>query len=58
MIEYARNFAFNLYDTNSDGYIDTIDLFSTLKDFKNNETTLAQAVYRDINDIQKYLVRN
>jgi Ca2+-binding EF-hand superfamily protein len=57
MIACARRFAFNLYDTNSDGYIDSIDLFSTLKDFKNNEATLAQAVYRDINDIQQKLLK-
>jgi Ca2+-binding EF-hand superfamily protein len=32
MIEKARRFAFNVYDINCDGYVDTIDLFSFIKD--------------------------
>ena len=51
MIEKARRFAFSVYDINCDGYVDTIDMFSFIKDQKHNEKMLSQAAYRDIIDI-------
>jgi len=35
---------------NCDGYIEETDLFSFMKDVKNEET-LSHAAYRDINDM-------
>lgn len=51
LLEVAQKFAFLVFDSNGDEAIDTIDLFSFIKDFKQ-EGTLARAGYRDVTDIQ------
>jgi len=48
--KYAKHFAFNLFDMNCDGYLDQTDLFSILKDVKNEEN-FEKALYEDIRDI-------
>lgn len=54
MIENAQQFSFQVYDMNSDNYIDQTDLFSFMKD-QSNENVLVQACYRDLNDIQYWI---
>jgi hypothetical protein len=50
LLEVAQKFAFLIFDSNNDEAIDTIDLFSFIKDLKQ-ESTLARAGYRDVTDI-------
>jgi len=49
LVEQAREITFNCLDLNQDSCVDYIDLFSFLKDVKN-EDTLKNAAYRDVND--------
>lgn len=39
---------------NQDGFIDHTDLFSFMRDVKN-EDTLVMAAYRDLNDLQAWI---
>lgn len=51
----AKQFTFNIYDMNCDGYLDQADLFSFLKDVKKESTTFEQAAFDDIRCINAYL---
>jgi Ca2+-binding EF-hand superfamily protein len=50
LCDSAKQFAFNLYDMNFDGFIESNDLFSFIKDV-NSDEVLYQACYQDIQDI-------
>ena len=54
IVKYAKHFAFNLYDMNCDGYLDQTDLFSIMRDVKNEEN-FETALYEDIRDINTML---
>lgn len=54
MIENARRIAFLFYDLNVDSNVDANDLFTLLRELKN-ERTLVSSAYNDINDMQAWL---
>ena len=37
IIDISRQFAFNIYDMNCDGYVDHNDLFSFIKDVRKDD---------------------
>jgi len=54
ILESAKHFAFQVYDMNCDESLDQTDMFSFIKDVKN-DGLFNSACYKDIQDIQTYL---
>lgn len=51
LVDKAREFAFQLYDINADGFICQTDLFSFIRDHKDSHELMEQVCYRDLADI-------